>query len=232
MKKFLLALAGVLALSSLAHAEQLLQDTITMQLKVEDWVPTTTARVTVGIDATLDGGDAPKVRAAMQQAVAGLASDADWRFISFDHGTDQAGLETWHAKLEARLKEAAIGGLADKTRQASKPGLQLKLEQTEFTPSLAETEAVKAKLRSQIYAAANDEVKRLQAAEPERKFRLGGIDFEAPEMAMPMGRAMNATALVIRPGDSFAGGEAGGITMQQKVVLQGRVTLASVVPGP
>ena len=229
MKKYLLAVS--LLLSPLtALADQPVQDTVTFQLKVEDWVQATTARVTVALDASLPGSDAAKVRLQMQQMVASLGS-GDWRFASFDHSTDQSGLETWHAELEARLKESDLGGLADKAKAASKPGLQLKVNGTEFTPTLAETEAVRAKLRGQIYAAANDELKRLQAAEPDRKFRLGGIDFETMQPGGSMIRQMKNNAMAIVPASAGPTSD-GEVDVQQKMVLQARVTLASAAPGP
>jgi hypothetical protein len=228
MKKYLLA-ASLLLSPLPAFADQPVQDTVTFQLKAEDWVQATTARVTVALDASLPGTDAAKVRQQMQQAVAALG-EADWRFASFDHGTDQSGLETWHAELEARVKESALGGLADKAKAASKPGMQLKVTNTEFTPTLAETEAVKAKLRSQIYAAANDELKRLQTAEPDRKFRLGGVDFEENTPGGgPVIRQLRGNAMAIMPAAAAPASSDGEVNVQQKMVLQARVTLASGV---
>ena len=106
-----------------------------------------------------------------------MAPDAEWRIVSFDRSTDQAGLERWRAVAEARLAENALGGLAEKARQASRPGLQIRIASIEFTPTLGETEAVRARLRAEIYGKAASELKALEQSFPGRKFRMGNIDF-------------------------------------------------------
>jgi hypothetical protein len=217
-------------------------DNVQFELSAEDWVETTTAKVTVAIDAALNGADAGKVRAAMQKAVGDLAPDGQWRFTGFDRSTDQSGLETWHAALEARLKETALGGLADKAKSASKPGLQIKIDTIEFTPTLAETEALKAKLRNQIYGEINDELKRLAAAQPDRKFRIAQIAFEDEGSApAPMPRPMvmrSNLATMATPGANMGmGGNAAlpepaapPVAVGQKLTVKARVMLSAVAP--
>ncbi len=205
-------------------------DSVTLDLSAEDWVETATARVTISLDAAVPGGDAGKVRADMLKAVGGLVSGATWRFSSFDRSQDQSDLERSHAELETRLKESDLGGLADKAKQASKPGLQLHVEDIDFTPTLAETEAARAKLRNQIYAQVNDELKRLSASEPDRKFRVGTIDFGAPEaQPLPMRRVarpmmMNAMA------QQAPEPAAAPINVQQKLTLEAHVVLSAIAP--
>jgi uncharacterized protein YggE len=207
-------------------------DKVSFTVSAEDWVQTTTANVTVHIDATLPGADAGKTRADMQKAVASLAGDAEWRFASFDHAQDQSGLETWHAELEARLKETALGGLADKAKSASKPGLQIKIGDIDFTPSLAETEAVKAKLRVQLYGQINDELKHLNDAEPGRSFRVGTVSFDMAETAprphplpmVRMGVASPAMAQFQPPTDD------NNVAVQAKITMTADVALEAVPP--
>ena len=225
--------ASFMALPIAAHAdpaEPTPPDTVTLHLSVEDWVQTETARVVIEIDAALPGADAGKIRTDMQASVAKLAPGAEWRFSSFNRSQEQSGLESWHAELEARLKETDLGGIADRAKQGSKPGLQLRLQQTDFTPTLAETEAVKTKLRDRIYAEVNDELKRLNAVEPGRNFRLGQIAFEQQDgivRPMPMMRhAMMAAAMA----PAAPAGDAAPVSVGEKITLEAQVELAAAPP--
>ena len=163
-------------------------DTVTNSFTVEGDVVTQTARVVVSVEAAMAGVDASKARGAMQSAVQGLA-DGKWRLTTFNRSTDSTGLERWYAQYEARLPEASLGGLADRAKAASKAGMQLSIATMDFTPTLAETEAVRGALRQQVYAQAVAELGRLNAALPGRNFRIAGIMFSengAPPMMAPM----------------------------------------------
>ena len=204
-------------------------DSVTLDLSAEDWVQTATAKIIVQIDAAVPGSDAGKVRADMMKAVNGLVSGAQWRFSAFDRSQDQSGLERSHAELETRLKEAELAGLADKAKNESRPGLQLRLSEVDFTPTLAETEAVKASLRNQIYGQVNEEMKRLNTAEPDRKFRIAGIDFTAPEAA-PTPRPMMHMQAMAAPAAPAMEEPVQPVTVQQKLQLEAHVVLAAIAP--
>ena len=122
-------------------------DTVSMSLLTEDWVQTQTARTERAVDASLPGSDAGKVRGDILTSVRSLAQGADWRFTVFDRNQDASGLEHWHAVVEARLPETQLGGLSDRAKQASKPGLQIKVQSVDFSPTLAEIEEVHRALR-------------------------------------------------------------------------------------
>ena len=205
-------------------------DTVTFTLSAEDWVQTSTAKVSVAIDATLSGADAGKVRTNMLKALNDLANGADWKFAQFQHSQNESGMEQWHAEVETRLKEADLGGLADKAKSVSTPGLHLDISNIDFTPSLDENQAAKARLRAQLYGRINDELKALNDAEPGRAFHVGEIAFDAPEFhpIRPMPRIrMNAMALAAAPAQP--GGDA-GIDVAQKVTMRADVTLEAVLP--
>lgn len=136
-------------------------DQVSLSLALEDWVETQTARTEVAVDAALPGADAGKARAQMLAAVKELAQGAVWRFTAFDHASDTSGLERWHGILEARLPEAQLGGLSDRAKQASKPGLQLTVQTIDFSPTLAELEVGKAKLRGEMYKKINESLQQL-----------------------------------------------------------------------
>ena len=167
----IVALTGQIAFAQsvpiIAYPPQ--NDTVSMSLSLEDWVTTETARTELAIDAAMPGSDAGKVRGEMLSAVKGLAQNADWRFTRFDREQDSTGLEHWHAILEARLPEAQLSGLADRAKSGSRPGLQIKEQTVDFSPTLAETEATRTKLRGEMYKRVNDALAQLNQAQPDRK---------------------------------------------------------------
>ena len=206
-------------------------DTVSMALSSEDWVTSATAHTEIAIDAALPGSDAGKARGDMLGAVKGLAQNADWRFTTFDRTQDSSGLEHWHAVVETRLPESQLGGFADRAKQASRPGMQLKVQTIDFTPTLAETEAARAKLRGEMYKRVNDALSQLNQAEPDRKYRIESINFGAAPM---MARTYN----MLRGGAMAAASPApeqtavANVDVAQKIELTANVTFAAHAPTP
>jgi hypothetical protein len=222
-----LGLALLLASPAWAQVPPPVMDQVVLDLAAEDWVGTETARVTVSADAAATGADAGSQRADLLKAVDGLAPDADWRVVGFDRSTDQAGLERWRAVAEARLAETTLGGLADKARQASRPGLQLRVASIEFTPTLGETEAARARLRAEIYGKAASELKALEQSFPGRKFRMGNIDFvDQP----PMANARKAREDMPSMAMTAAPAHESPVNVSEKLVIRARVVLSAVAP--
>jgi hypothetical protein len=223
-----LCLPLLLASPAWAQVPPPVMDQVVLDLTAEDWVGTETARVTVSTDAAATGTDAGTQRADLLKAIDGLAPDAEWRIVSFDRSTDQAGLERWRAVAEARLAENALGGLADKARQASRPGLQLRIASIEFTPTLGETEAVRGRLRAEIYGKAASELKALEQSFPGRKFRMGNIDFvDQP----PMAYARKTREDMQQPmAMAAAPAQDGSVNVSEKLVMRARVILSAVAP--
>ena len=222
-----LGLALLLASPAWAQVPPPVMDQVVLDLTAEDWVGTETARVTVSADAAATGADAGTQRADLLKAVDGLAPDAEWRIVGFDRSTDQAGLERWRAVAEARLAENALAGLADKARQASRPGLQLRIASIEFTPTLIETEAVRARLRAEIYGKAASELKALEQSFPGRKFRMGNIDFaDQPPMAYARKTREDTQPMAM----AAAPAQDGPVNVSEKLVMRARVILSAVAP--
>lgn len=228
--KFPLALA-VLCLSLPAAAQVTapnpIQDQVVLNLAVEDWVPTQTARVVLNAEAAIQGADAGKTRDELL-AAAKKAANADWRITRFDRSTDQAGLERWSASLETRLAESALGGLADRAKASSRPGMQLTVGQIDFTPTLAETEGARAKLREQLYKRASEELQRLNAIVTDRKFRVARIDFGTVQVQRPMPMMAQARAAAPPPADFKAAGAE--MELSQKATMHANVTFSANAP--
>ncbi|HLG88566.1 MAG TPA: hypothetical protein VKZ79_15370 [Alphaproteobacteria bacterium] len=199
-------------------------DTVSMSLSLEDWVTTQTARTELAVDAAMPGGDAGKVRGEILNAVKGLAQGAEWRFTRFDREQDPSGLEHWHAVLEARLPESQLGGLADRAKSASRPGLQIKEQAVDFSPTLAETEATRTKLRGEMYKRVNEALAQLNQAEPDRKYRIENINFG---FAPPRPINYPARAAAMPMISSSPSTETADVSLAQKVEMTANVTFAA-----
>jgi hypothetical protein len=188
-------------------------------------VQTQTARTEMAVDASLPGSDAGKVRSDILAAVKLLAQGADWRFTAFDRNQDASGLEHWHAVIEARLPETQLGGLSDRAKQASKPGLQIQVQNVDFSPTLAEIEAAKAKLRTDMYKKVNEALAQLNQSEPDRKYRIMRIDFNGPIATQPVPRMMKTMAAPAPESDMSE-----NIALSEKAQLRANVTFATLAP--
>lgn len=208
-------------------------DRVSFMLSTEGWATTTTARVTVSVDAAVSGAAAGNARAEMQKAV-GTIAKADWRLTDFSRSQDTTGLERWNASFEARIAESELGGIHDAAKKASKAGMQLTVQEVAFDPTLAEVEAVKARLRADLYKQANDQLATINATIPGRAYRITAIDFmnnhmpTMPPVMRPMAMAKNM-AMTASAGVAMA---EDGENMQraEKIVMMAQVYYGAVAP--
>lgn len=202
-----------------------MSDQVILDITVEDWVTTETARVVAVVDAAVTG-DAGTTRSDMSAAVRALAPDTDWRLVRFDRSQDSSGLERWRASFEARLAEEALSGIADRARAASKPGMQLSVETIDFSPTLAEIEEKRTGLRHEVYRRVGSELNAVRTAFPERNFRVGTVEFMTEPHLIPMARAQ-MMEMAVKAADAPA---ADAMTVSQKITLSARVILSAVPP--
>jgi hypothetical protein len=208
-----------------ARAEDKPEDAVSLELSAEGWVDTKTARVVAVIDA---GGTAEQLagaRADIQKTLVALAKDGEWHMTRFDRSQDPAGLERWRVEAETRLPEAALGGLADRARTASKPGQQVRIAAVDFTPTLAEREDAVASLRSLLYRRAADEAKRASEGLPGKPYRVRQIDFAIDGGPGPV--PMQMRAAMAKPGEAVSADAGQGAAVSQRLTLRARVTLAA-----
>ncbi|WP_114394911.1 hypothetical protein [Oleisolibacter albus] len=232
MRRTLLPLALVAGLTvsvpALAQMAPPVLDTVSLTLSAEDWVKSETALVTLVVDAAGNGTDAGTLRGDLVKVAGAVADKADWRIVRLDRVPDQAGLDRWQAGLQARLPEAQLSNLAERTKKASRPGLQVRVGAVAFDPTLAEMEAAKGALRDQLYRRVNEELAKLKTAFPDRDFRVGGVDFMEYEPPQPVpAPMMRATAV-----ESFAKADAVQGGVQEKLRITARVTLSAFAKAP
>lgn len=228
----ILALAPIAlaAAPAAAFEPRPVMDQVVLSLSAEDWVEAEEARVIVAIDAALPGSDAASVRTEMLGALDKLAADGEWRFLSFDRFQDESGLERWRARAQARLPETALGGIANRADDASRPGLQVRVENTDFSPTLAEIEAVEADLRSELYERAREELDRLNQVFPDRDYRVATIDFlnQGYHPMMDRGQPMMAMSRAEMAPAPMQGGS--GLSVSQKLTMTAQIVLQVLVP--
>lgn len=202
------------------------RDEIVLHLAAEDWVETKTARIIAVADAAIAAEDRNAVRDRMLAALKKLSPDAEWRISQFNRIQDAAGLERWRVMAETRLAESALGGLDERAKQQSQPGLQLRIQAIQFTPTLAEHEATLANLRNQLYEQAKAEAARVAKLWPERNFRVAKIEIGGPAFQPMMRQRAEPSMAAAAPmmGDSSGGGDA--VSVAQKLTLQATVTLS------
>jgi len=181
MKKILFIVLTVICLDVTAFADQKFLDThnITFQLQTEQWATTSAALVTVSVDATLDKLGLAEARQQLLAKLNELTNKVDWHITVFSRNQNDSGLEQLHVEAQARIPEYNLVNLRDKAKNISKPGLNFKIVNFDFTPSLAEMENIKSSLRSKLYQDAKDEIVRVNKVFPEQPYYLHTIDFQA-----------------------------------------------------
>ena len=202
-------------------------DEIVLILQAEDWVETRTATVRIAADLAVEAGTFATARGELVTTLAGFAGDAEWRVVDFAKQRDDAGFERWSVTAEARVPEAALADLSSQAQAATRPGRALRLAGIDYTPTLAEHQAALDELRAQLYARVATEIVTLNAAFPDRTFRLRLIDFSQTPRLQPRFETMSRTAALQaadapKPPPGLAGAE--------KATLTARVHLAAVAP--
>ncbi|WP_169566994.1 SIMPL domain-containing protein [Sneathiella limimaris] len=235
MNRLLLSGAALLVLTNFAIADELrpVSDQVILSLAEEGWVTTETADVTVSFSIVQQNETADALKAEVLKTLDGLDKDSTWYVTSSRESKDQTGLNRWSISANARLKEGAIAGLHDKAEKLSRPGFRVTVNYVNFSPSLAETNALQSDLRAKIYAEAKKEAERLSAAIGGSAYRVETINFlpNYSPQPMPMHKDMAVQRLSASM-ESSGGGGAGGAKMpvSQKYTVQATVTLGRLVP--
>ncbi|MCR9072318.1 MAG: hypothetical protein NXI18_11410 [Alphaproteobacteria bacterium] len=203
-------------------------DEVILILDVEDWVETSSATIRVVADLAVESGQFGTARTDLVSALVGFGIDTTWRIVQFGKRADDAGFERWSVTAEARIPEAAISDLSAKAKNATKPGRALRVASIDYSPTLAEREAVADTLRARIYARVGTEVSALNAAFADRDFRVRLIDFTQSYRPMPMAKA---EMQLMRSDMAQAAPTGGGLAGAEKATLTARVHLAATAPG-
>ncbi len=202
-------------------------DEVILVLEVEEWVETQSATVRLQADLAVAAGTFGAARADLLETLDGFGIDARWRVVDFAKQRDDAGFERWSVTSEARVPEAALADLSAKAEAATKPGRALRVAEVDYSPTLAEREAVSDQLRGRLYSRIAAEIASLNQAFEDRSFRVRMIDFTPSIRPQPRFETMPRAAALQSGGPAP---RAAALTAAEKAVLTARVHLAASVP--
>ena len=175
--------AGMLALMAISPfalaadvVPQLVLDKILFQMSSKQWVTTQTALLNVNINVTLSSADLVKARADIMSSLNKVAK-GDWHLISFDRSQDNSGLEKLFVQAQARVDQSTLTDIYQNAKSVSVPGAKYDIGGVEFKPSLEETQAVRVKIREQLYQQVNEEISRMNKAYPTQSYSVSNLVF-------------------------------------------------------
>lgn len=202
-------------------------DEVVLMLEVEDWVETTTATVRIAADLAVEAGTFGAARDELVSTLQGFGIDTTWRIVQFSKQADDAGFERWSVIAEARVPEAALSDLSAKATGATKPGRSLTVASIDYSPTMAEREAITDTLRTKVYERVGKEITALNAAFADRSFRVRMIDFTQSFRPMP---AAKAEMQMMRSDMVQSAPSGGGLAGAEKATITARVHLAATAP--
>jgi len=219
-------MAGACALCSLSHpslAEGVPQDRIVLELANEGWVETKTAEVIVSVNATMRQEQSANVRSDILKALGRLAPDAEWRITTFNRNADRSGLDSWYVQAQARIPDTQLDGMRQAAEKTSQPGMQITISAINFTPTLAEVEATRARLRADLYESAKAELAQVNKAFSMTPYHIGVINFTSQPLA-PM--TQQGTVAYARAPMAMEKAQS-DIAVQDRIRLQATVVLVT-----
>jgi hypothetical protein len=151
---------AVLAASGMAASLPLSQ--IQFQTQAEGWVHTTSAEVTVAVNATLQPKQKLlKVRASLLAKLEKGYSQAQWHVSQVVQSKSQSGLTQLALLIKTRLPQSQAAGLSQQLSKFSGHGVSYKVQSLSYTPSVGELTQAQGKLRDQVYQQVKAEIARL-----------------------------------------------------------------------
>jgi hypothetical protein len=197
---------------------------VVLHLSAEEWAVTNSANVTVEIDATLNNLGLGQMREEVMGKLKKIA-DTDWHITQFDRTQTESGLEAVQIAAEARLPENAMTNIRTQAKDLSKPGLNFKIANIDFTPSLAELEKTRMGLRAKIYDQVQNELTNLNKVYAEQKYFVYQINFD---FVSPMPAMANVMMARVDGARNKAVGDA-SLSVSNKVIMNASVELASKI---
>lgn len=231
------ASAALLGFSVMAHAVVVapspwspsILNQVSFEVSAEQWVTTKTAKVVVAVNAAVNEQQLVNAYGNISQKLQKLMGDSQWHITAFDRTTDKTGLEQLSITAETRLSEANLSTLKEKLKAASKAGETYTIASIDYTPTLAEREAVESALRTQIYNQIKNELVQLNAAYPNQKYSVHSINFMQETAPVPPGPLMlAATANVVNRQANPPAAVSNSLQLRARVVLTTAPMVATV----
>lgn len=171
---------GLMSLTPFVWADnstqELVLDRVYFQVTAKKWVSTQSALLNVSINVTLNNADLVKARADIMDSLNKIAK-GEWHLLEFDRSQDSSGLEKLYVQAQARVDQSALTDIYQNAKSVSMPGAKYDINGVEFKPSLEETQAVRSKIREQLYQQVNDEISRMNKAYSAQKYSVSNLAF-------------------------------------------------------
>lgn len=174
-----LGIPVLMALSGFSWADdvpKLVLDKVLFQTSAKQWVTTQTALLNVSVNVSLNNADLVKARADLMTRLNKIAS-GEWHLLQFDRSQDSSGLEKLYVQAQARVNQSALTDVYQHAKSVSVPGANYEITGIEFKPSTEETQAIRAKVREQLYQKVNEEMARINKAYPEQHYTVNNLVF-------------------------------------------------------
>lgn len=154
---------------------QVIQDSIVIKLQVEDTIKATKANLVVSVEMVLQNKTTEEGRADILSGLQSIVN-TNWDIANIHRFNDSSGLEKWNVLAQIRVTETELGDLTGKCQNASRPGLQFKVKNVSYIPSVEEYETFYSLLRTKLYTKIKNEIKVI-FDETGQKFRIGNANF-------------------------------------------------------
>lgn len=205
------------------------QDNVTINISVEEAIVSDTVKATINVALSTTSEDATDVRSTILDALKSVL-DTEWAFTRLDRHSSASGLEEVHATATARIPEAKAAGLVEKTKIASRQGLQLTAGALDYNPARNVVDDKIKDLRKAIYMKAQEEAAILNETVNDGaagRWRVGMIEFSGGNVFANNSRGMMLEATSYSAPKGGAGES--GLDLTQKVSLTATVALQRVV---
>lgn len=196
---------------------------INFSVSAEKWIKTSTAKVTVNLNAVIKQAELANINSQIMTTLNQLVENQEWHVTQFNRSQDSSGMERIYVTAEARISENLLSNLNTKALQLSREGRTLRIQDIQFTPTLAERENVRAEVRKLLYDQVKQEVARLNSVYSTSRYQIKTIDFQSSAIAQPMLYQKQYSAEA-RVADMAAAAPA--IEVSDKIVLSAYVVLS------
>lgn len=224
MNRFKLSLLGMLCASAFATSyadHQNCQDQISMQLQEEGWVSSSTAQVTVNIQAVTNKDNSSTVVASITKRLKSVVKEAvTWRLVDLSIEKNSAGLFAISAKMSARLNNDQLAQLQNTIDSLNKAGEQYNVDGIDYQPTLAEITDENTRLRVLLYKDVLEQERIINSAFSDTKYQMQTLSFDSPYVAVSKPMMMYAANVRQAPA-------ANATPFSQQLTLTASVTFSS-----
>ncbi len=145
-----MVIAIFLSLSGVSPADEVKGGVITLTLSHEQWVMAETARVVVNVSSIGKEEEMAGIRLEVLKTLERLAQ-TEWHITSYQRSRDQTGLTRFNLVAEGRVPEKGLNNLYQRAEELSRAGLQLRVMEIDYSPTVEEMENAMAEARRRIY---------------------------------------------------------------------------------